>query len=139
MSYGIPEIVTGFRLPCKDFKMNKRIRQKKKLTGYRFSKKDLWSLDLTIAKFCAEGIRQFIQMKRYGYPCDLTPEKWEEVLKEIHWSLDSIANEFINSPWEENYRKGIEPAFDREKEKAYNERIYHGLNLFIKYFEDLWD
>ena len=105
--------------------MNKRIRQKKKLTGYTFSKKDLWSLDSTMAKFCAEGVRQFINMKRHTYPGDLTPEKWEEVLKEIHWTLNSIATQFNNCP----------QPYDED----YNKRIADGLKLFAIYFCDMWD
>lgn len=119
--------------------MNKRIRLKKKLTGYSFSKKDLWCLDNTLAKFCAEGIRQFIKMKRNSYPGDLSPEKWEEVLKKIHWSLDSIANDYVNHPWKERARNGTKPVSDRDEAVAYDKRIKNGLDLFAKYFHDLWD
>jgi hypothetical protein len=119
--------------------MNKRIRLKKKLTGYSFSKKDLWCLDRTLARFCAEGIRQFIKMKRNSYPGDLSPEKWEKVLKDIHWSLDNIANDYIDDPWEQRIRKGIEPRYNRALETEYDERIRRGLKLFDQYFCDLWD
>ena len=101
--------------------------------------KDLWNLDVAMAKFCAEGVRQFIKMKRHTYPLDLTPEKWEEVLKEIHWSLDAVSHNLDTDPTYQNVVRGIEPTVDMEKEKEYSERLNRGLELFGKYFRDLWD
>ena len=81
------------------------------------------------------------------------------------WSFDQIAhdypddpyNVFFNARWKEAEAKGIELVkFDKDRNihfhemldakepskkemLAYQKRVQQGLNLFAKYFRDLWD
>ncbi len=117
--------------------MNKRGRLKKRLIGYTFTKAEICNLDVTLAKYCAEGVRQFINMERHVTPANLERKEWEQILKDIHWSLNSIATDYRNEPFyqavaQEKKNPGIESA------NEYAEKIERGLTLFGKYFVNLW-
>ena len=123
--------------------MNKRrhvINRSRKRYRNGFQLHDLWTLDSTIATFCAEAVRQFIAMDRHTYPgfdeAD-TPEKWELVLQEILWSLERMANDYEDAPaWG---RKGHTVEEDIEAQKEYNARVDEGLRLFGKYLRHMND
>jgi len=95
-----------------------------------FSDEELWNLDCTLAEYILPRLKAF---KEYhgSYPPDLTSKKWNKKLDEMIWAFDAILHE------EETM-----PAIDGgEKVKliAYYKRRQKGLNLFSKYFMDLWD
>lgn len=126
--------------------MNNRKRARKKLAGYVFTPDQLWNLHIEFAKFCAAGIRQFIDMKRSGHPGNMTSEEWEAILKDIYFALRSVACNFDNSPIYQAMLKQVRSECDINgdhenlpSEKWYQIKVEYGLEMFGKYFMDLWD
>ena len=82
--------------------MNNRWRQKKKLTGYTFTKSQIWNADDTMAKFILAVLKEFKQMNRNSYPgqdeATATPEKWEALLDRMIYTFEQLANDFPDSP-----------------------------------------
>lgn len=95
---------------------------------------DTWSLDDTIAHFALPRVKRFKEVND-GYPNDAgTPERWDEILDEIIWALDYIAND------------GEEKFFEKHKDentrydewKKLEKRCDDGMKLFGEYFRGLW-
>jgi len=97
-------------------------RQRKKRG---FDDRELWSLDHTIAKFTLPRLIAFKE-GRFGYPGNLTEEKWDNILDQIIWSMQAIIDE-----WE----GGLEDIRDI---RTHEKKINKGINLFGKYFRHLW-
>jgi hypothetical protein len=124
---------------------------------------ELWSLDATIAKFVRPRLARLKEIK-HGYPCDLTEQEWDIVVDKMLWSLDHVQDEDCHLPADAHLTSrelGIvctwmpgraEDATEEEKStaqakwKLYREvteqnqaRCQEGLDLFGKYFRNLWD
>jgi hypothetical protein len=98
---------------------------------------DVWSLDYTISKFALPRLK-LLKEKTHGYPCELNNmEEWYAILDKIIFSMDYIANEreWKYYPSEEN---GIEEG-DYSKLKEVEAKVQEGLDLFGKYYRNLWD
>lgn len=97
--------------------MNKRQAKKKRNKSiYR----DTWSLDYAIAKFTLPRLICFKKVNN-GHPYTLTSQEWDEILDKMIIAFDFIANTGI---WDTT----------PEQEKQIDE----GLDLFRKYYFDLW-
>lgn len=102
--------------------MNKRIRNKQlKKLGKYVPSSDTWNLDLTIAEFVLPRLEMFKKVVDC-YPCDLnTIEEWYDILDKMIESFRIISTF---------------PSY-----KTFNEHkeiIDEGLDLFRKYYHDLW-
>jgi len=109
-------------------------RQRKKRG---FDDRELWSLDHTIAKFVLPRLLIFKE-KKIGYPADLTVEKWDSILDQIIYSMEAIIDE-----WDGKYdylpsTKIASPSFAIRTIQIQEKKINQGLNLFAKYFRNLW-
>ena len=100
---------------------------------------ELWSLDMTITDFILPRIQAFRKMKRSGYP--VFEPRDHKVSEEERKAIEerSVAE------WE-NILFDIETAFKTLKDTMDNDRsakqdaaIKHGLALFAKHYEHLWD
>jgi len=149
--------------------MNNRRRQRTRGRGPKFTDRELWALDTTLARVIAAGLRQFIAMKRYGYSAE-TPEKWEDVLHELLWVFTEIAHDYPSDPhtiwFDKEYTKlSADPSwqmFETEElpdgshqvtkwhfppmpaevtaaQDAYQKRIKAGIKLFAEHFQALGD
>lgn len=100
------------------------VRQKKKREKDALKEKDLWNLNVTIARFIAPRLRAFKKINKDGIPPEFT------TMKEWHGSLDKIiaAFELIS------LNEGCETDTDEEIQA-----IDEGLDLFRKYYAYLWD
>ena len=91
-------------------------------------------------------------MKRWGYHPDFTPEEWEKVIDELIWTFEYLTddermNPFPNSyedkKWICNKEKSPEQKqlFDEwmKKTNELETRKQKGLELFAKYYCNLWD
>lgn len=121
-----------------------------------WSDRDIWSLDYTVAKF---SLPRLIRLKEvmHGVPNSMfepLPEgeynyneeqmavaikKWNEVLDEIIFAMDYIANcrehdYYPKKTWPEKTTKE-----DYVELHAVEERVQKGLILFGTYFRNLWD
>ena len=100
---------------------------------------ELWSLDMTFTDFILPRIQAFRKMKRHGYPVF---EMIDYRVSEAAWKDEEDRN---IAEWE-NILFDIETAFKTLKDTMHydrtakqNEAIKHGLALFAKHYEHLWD
>ena len=87
--------------------MNNRLRQKRKLNGYTFTKTQVWNADNTMANFILALLKEYKKMKRHGYPKHSevadSPEKWEAILDRLIYTFDQLAHDFPDSPHSKAY------------------------------------
>lgn len=99
---------------------------RKQIIKRGFDDTELWSLDVTIAKFILPRLKRFRKItigSPIGYDGKTdNHKKWKKMLKKMIFSFDKIANE--------NY----EPHSKKTRKK-----INKGLKLFYKYYHSLWD
>ena len=127
--------------------MNNRRRLRKRLLSEntditKLTNHEICNLCNTLAKYIADGLRQFELKEILSLPYSkehftsdtehetviytvLTEKQWRNIIKEMIWTFDQIAM----------YAKG--PSSEQEFEK-YFKRRQNGLNLFAKYFRDLF-
>ena len=125
---------------------------------------DTWSLDSTLSLIILPGIKQ-LKATQHGYPSGLTQEEWDNILDEMIFAFSEIAND---NPGAEAFYSGVSDhkwvkcdakgnddpdgpyrrmdegpnhtfRVDFEGRKAYDDRIQNGLELFGKYYQNLWD
>lgn len=109
--------------------MNKRIRKKKGLA--KITIEECWSLDETLAKLILPRLQKYIQINEHGYPHTLNNhEEWHEIIQKMIFAFDIIANRKYPSIKNKNWL---------ELEVEQTEKIQEGLDLFAKYFRNLWD
>jgi len=87
---------------------------------------DTWNLDGEIAKFTIVRLKRFKEVNN-GFPGhDTTKEGWDEIIDKMIFALDKI------SKWDD--KDNGDSTWDKEDQEKINE----GLELFGKYFRDLW-
>jgi len=107
----------------------KRLDLKRKLKFFwqrktrGFSDRETWSLYTEIAKFTLPRLKRFKEVN-CGFPHNYTEETWNKVLDDMIFAINYAAN---HDDMDETLLK----------KKDY-QRIRRGLNLFGKYFLDLW-
>ena len=95
-------------------KYNKKLRKDIKQNG--FDKSECWNLDITIAKFILPRLKYFRETT-ISYPQnDMGLDGWHEILDKMIYSFDEILKD--------------DPT-DQDK-------IQEGLELFAKYYINLW-
>lgn len=98
-----------------------------------FSDRQLWSLDVTIAKFVVPRLKA-LKAYQHGHPNEYTEEGWDEILDKMIWSFEyslvDIELPAVDSPTTEETVKDVEAQVKRYEE---------GMVLFAKHFSDLWD
>lgn len=132
--------------------MNNRHRKKwLKQQGLYVNPKETWNLDITFAKYIIPRLKKFKNLNN-GYPgreeMD-TPEKWDEALDKMIQAFEYVVNEFdwwtnnskycldTESKYDDKYVAKINKSyFDEEKRRQVV--INEGLQLFAKYYIDLW-
>lgn len=89
-----------------------------------FDDKDMWNLDITIAKFVLPRLMAF---KNYSHGCpgELNEKQWADILDKIIFAFDFVikVNDTVLGPkqWNKEYKK-----------------YQVGIKLFAKYFRSLW-
>lgn len=104
-----------------DIKRNLHFFWQKKRHG--FSDKETWSLYTNIAKYTLPRLKRFKELHFDSLP-DLDFDQWNTVLDDMIFAINYAAN---HDDMDETLLK----------KKDY-QRIRRGLNLFGKYFMDLW-
>lgn len=92
---------------------------------YGYSEKDLWGLDYHLAKLILPRLKAFYNMEKFGHPMEFTEEEWDAALNKMIYSFEMIIEE------EENFEEGVDEIDWR--------KVQEGLELFGKYYCDLWD
>lgn len=103
--------------------MNKRSRIKNKLIRKEpYSKQECWDLYVFMAKDIMMALKSFKKCNINSYPGSLSSiEEWHEIIDKMIHSFEIIANDNIVA------------------QMHCKEEIQEGLDLFAKYFMDLWD
>ena len=121
----------------------------------RLSHKEIWNAGEHIAACIYDGILQFKNSERHSYPTDfITSREWDECLDKMLFSFKEISTNYKNAPWKIYFREELKKGLYKikiddscntkrteiEKEsEMYFKKIKEGLNLFSKYYMDLWD
>lgn len=129
---------------------------------------DTWNLDYTLALIILPALKAYKNNHDSSYPGDLkSHEEWEAVLDKMIWSFENIATDYEEDefytevigkiyfpepkrdqkPYDKNHwwthfgfnRSFSHMRFDSEGYTKHREKVQEGLNLFGKYFRNLWD
>lgn len=111
---GIPNIC--FSLTQKDDKREKKFIKQRIKNG--FDDSETWSLYSTIAQFIYPRLKRYKEVNN-GTPMGLTENEWNDILDKMIFSFKYANDDSIEE--RENYSKFEE-----------------GINLFAKYFLQLW-
>lgn len=121
----------------------------------RIHKFDGWSLDVTLAKVIGPALEAFCK-DVYGYPQEFVDagesEAWIATIKKMQKAFDMIANDYdmelIDATVAKDPHFGDIGNLSRNPElmeeylrlkEAADAEIQEGLNLFAKYFRNLWN
>lgn len=106
--------------------MNKRWRKKKGLSKIR--EEELWSLDVTLAKYILPRLIKFKDINDMSYPSEFeSHEKWHEIIDKMIYSFKYII------------KRNDGMLGNLEEEKKRREKYKEGMRLFAEHFIDLWD
>lgn len=88
----------------------------------KFNPKELWNLDITIAKFILPRLKAFKKCAA-GYPGDLTEKKWQKMLDKMIFTFEYHADKFarLSTMTKKDFKT-----------------IREGFDLFQEYFPALW-
>lgn len=107
----------------KDKRYAKNVKQ---LKEWGFSDTETWSLYSPIAQFILPRLKRFKQIARC-YPAGLTSEKWDAMLGEMIFAFDWALTSDEQSM-----------KMTKEEVDAAWKRYEAGMDLFAKWFRDLW-
>lgn len=107
-------------MPATDKRQVKWERQREKRG---FDDTEIWSLFTTISDFIYPRLIAFKEYK-CDYPINLTPENWDEILDKMIFAFKFYSDEY-----------------KREKPASIGtiQKVQEGMDLFVKYFRDLWN
>ena len=112
---------------------------------YDFTKHEICYADRTIAQFIYQILKKYKETKRAHYPGydeAETPEEWEALLDEFIWTFDQIARGSPDSPvikCNDTYKDDEEYKRVMKEEKQYEKRGLENMQLFVKFYSELWD
>lgn len=98
----------------------------KQLKEWGFSDTETWSLYSPIAQFILPRLKRFKKIARC-YPAGLTSEKWDVILGEMIFAFDWALTSDEQSM-----------KMKKEEVDAAWKRYEAGMDLFAKWFRDLW-
>jgi hypothetical protein len=113
-----------FSLSEKYFSNKTKKELKRQRIRRGFDDTELWSLYTTIGRFILPRLKAFRE-GLCGHPAVLKSEdQWREILDKMIFSFDYVVRE--------------DEEFEVREDEYYN-RVQEGLDLFSKYFFNLWD
>ena len=113
-----------------------------------WDERNLWSLDVALAKWLLPQLEAF-RKNLHGYPHGITEREWDKILDKIIWSFSYVADKTPEQ--DEVYTMisksvdGIEVKDKKLHKKATRKldnleiRYQEGIDLFSKWFRNLWD
>jgi hypothetical protein len=90
-----------------------------------YSNRDLWGFDNYLSTMLPTALRQLADVA-HGYPSEdgMTFEKWQEMIRKMADGFEAMS-----------FDVGISQEEYEERKKKFRE----GMELFIEYYENLWD
>lgn len=96
---------------------------------FRLSHKEIWNAGEHIAACIYDGLLQFKNSERHGYPADfITSREWDECLDKMLFSFKEISTNYKNDPWEIYFREELKKGFYNIKIDA-NCQLLEKVNL----------
>lgn len=96
------------------------------------SETDAANLAALFTPFLCAGLRRFYTMNRFGYMDEAgEPEEWNEIIGKMLYSFEQIRRDYCSSPTEDQ-----PPVVNSSEEEK---KVLEGLDLFGKYYRNLWD
>lgn len=93
-----------------------------------FSDRDLWDLNVHLAKLILLRLKAFRKYNLHGNPVGLDFDEWLKILDKMIIALELEVSDF--EILSDDYDEKIDERYEQYKEGWY---------LFTKYFRDLWD
>lgn len=90
---------------------------------------DTWNVDITLSKIISNLLRKY-EEKTFSFPAHIDGiVEWKQILNAMIYSFEEVASDYKNRPDGKN----------KEECENYNNKLKNGIELFAKYFFDLWD
>jgi len=106
---------------------------------YGFADGDTWDLDSYISSWMPTALRQLAK-NTHSYPCSFIGKDSNKDFKKWQKTLDKMATGFeINDKCDDLIMSGIPTKEYIKKSKIMYKKEKECLELFIKYYHDLWD
>lgn len=115
---------------------------------------DVWDISFWFTKTLIPMLEK-LRKERHGYPCNMSSKQWDMELERMIYYFKESTDEFCsekneyekewhNSLWSdhENQNKEIRDKWSKREDTImkYKENMKNkGLELFSKYYYDLWD
>lgn len=78
----------------------------------RLAHKEIWNAGEHIAACIYDGLLQFKNSERHGYPADfITSKEWDECLDKMLFSFKEISTHYKNDPWEIYFREELKKGY----------------------------
>ena len=96
---------------------------------------DIWDLDSCLAEIIVPALQRF-RKETHSYPAEFADDnegfkKWEALLDKMIWSFEQAID---------GYNQEIDKKrFDMDAQKQYIKEVQEGIDLFAKYYMNLWD
>lgn len=102
----------------------------KNINNDKINDSELWDLDVTLAEYILPRLKKFREMRRLSHPQEFTNvNEWNDVLDKMIYSFQSVCD-----------NNGIFCSIsDSKYENGDKGRYQEGMDLFAKYYSDLWD
>lgn len=94
---------------------------------------DVWSIDGYLSSILPDMLQR-LRDTTHGYPIDMTEGEWDRILQEMilgfkaHQSLAQL-----------DFFDDVSNRIDNAKLDCLEKQKEHGMKLFVKHFNDLWD
>ena len=154
----LDHIAYGWRVYYKYYDVKRWIISTYQRMRYGVSDSECWSLDWTLTNFILPRLKHFKKINVHTHPPDITPERWHEILDELIWTFEYMHDEEKFNPMPpvmyvrvnmDDYFKNINREKTPEQKQAWKEyfeksaeleeRRKRGMQLFAKYYFQLWD
>lgn len=120
-----------------------------------YSDVEIWNLETSLSRPILKKLKAFKNSNRHGYPKDLTPELWESILDEMingftflyeEGGITKEYQDFLNKKWDSKFNEiKVDVSLEEEGNKLREinnkkcEDAQKGIELFGKYYTNLWD
>lgn len=96
---------------------------------------DTWGMDSTLALIILPMLKQ-LKATQHGHPIELTDKQWHKIMDKMIWSFECVSSDtgFHGFEFKGDYTKATSRRYHKHMEK-----VQEGLDLFGKYYMNLWD
>lgn len=154
----LDHLAYGWRIYYRYYDVKRWIISTYQRIRYGVSDSECWSLDWTFTNFILPRLKHFKKINVHTHPPDITYEQWHQILDELIWTFEYMHDEEKFNPMPsvmyvrvnmDDYFKNINREKTPEQKQAWNDyvkkskelekRRKKGMQLFVKYYQQLWD